>query len=258
MKKSVWISILDRDEGLGRLIFEELARYGLDPMGHFWEDNLAQFAWAGAIPDLTQGRCGAWIIAGQTARFAEPATRQGLALLALAAQSVHGNDFPILLSPSGGKLAADSLPTPLRSAEIVPSGLGTKALVRASAKRSEWRPDYRLAVHPLPGLGLWFEVGPAHDPWQGAFFGCSGAAGTAPDAHGCGLAETIPSKSTLNYPVQNMKIALGTQEFLAWGVKNPLSPAESYFVRVTGTPEALIFGPFPDADDPEVFSIALV
>ena len=258
MKKSVWITILEKNEGLGRLIFEEMTHYGLAPGGHFWDDDLANFAWAGAIAELTRDDCAAWIICGQTTRFAEPATRQGLALLALAAQSAHGNDFPIIISPGGGTLDPGSLPTPLRAAEVVLSGLGTKALVRANAKRPDLRNDYRLAVHPLPGLGLWFEVGPGQDPWQGAFFGCTGSAGAAPDAHGVGLAGVIPNRSTLHYPVQDMKITLGKREFSAWGAKNPLSPAQSYFVRVTQTPDALIFGPFPDVDDPEVFSITLV
>ncbi|MFH1019079.1 MAG: hypothetical protein V1782_00500 [Pseudomonadota bacterium] len=258
MKKSVWISILEKNEGLGKMIFEEMARYGLEPGGHFWEDDLANFAWAGAIPEMVKDNCGAWIIVGQASRFAEPATRQGLALLALAVQAVRGHDFPILLSPAGGKVEVATLPTPLRGAESVPAGLGVKAVARANAKRIPVPQDYRLAVHPLPGLGLWFELGPARDPWQGAFLGCAGAAGSTPDAHGVGLAGVIPQNSTLNYPVCGLKLALSDREFTAWGVHNQLSPAESYFVRVTGTPESLVFGPFPDEDDAEVFTVSVL
>ncbi|GAB6060154.1 hypothetical protein [Desulfonatronum parangueonense] len=258
MKKSVWITILEKNEGLGRMIFEETARYGLNPGGHFWEDDLARQAWAGAVPELAKDECRVWLIVGQAASFAEPTIRRGLALLALAAQTAHGHGFPILLSPSGGKVEAGDLPTPLRGAEVVQSGLGVKAVARANAKPAEPALDYRLTVHPLPGLGLWFEVGPGRDPWKGAFLGCMGDQDAVPDAHGVGLAGAIPRNSTLNYPVQGMKMALADREATAWGVHNELSPAESYYVRVAGTPDGLVFGPFPDQDAADVFTVSLV
>ncbi len=258
MKKNVWITILEKNEGLGRMIFEEMGKYGLSPSGHFWEDDLDKMAWAGAVQELTNTNCGVWVIVGQSASFAAPTIRQGLALLAMAAQAAHGHGFPILLSPSGGKVAEDDLPTPLRGAEVVQSGLGVKAVARANAKRVEISSEYRLAVHPLPGLGLWLELGPSRDPWKGAFLGCAGVEKVSPDAHGVGLSGTIPQNSTLNYPVRGMKMELGDREFTAWGVHNELTPAESYYVRVAGTPEALAFGPFPDQDDAEVFTVSLV
>lgn len=258
MKKSVWITILEKNEGLGRMIFEETAKYGLNPAGHFWEDDLAKLAWAGAVPELAKEDCKVWLVVGQAASFEQPGIRQGLALLALAAQAAHGHGFPILLSPSGGKVAVEELPTPLRGAEVVQSGLGVKAVARANAKPVELTQDYRLAVHPLPGLGLWFEVGPARDPWKGAFLGSLGEEAAVPDAHGVGLAGAIPQNSTLNYPVRGMKMDLGGRQATAWGVHNELSPAESYYVRVAGTPDGLVFGPFPDQDDAEVFTVSLV
>ncbi|WP_045219008.1 hypothetical protein [Desulfonatronum thioautotrophicum] len=258
MKKRAWITILEKNEGLGRMIFEETAKYGLNPAGHFWEDDLAKLAWAGAVPELTRGDCAVWLVVGQAASFAQPSIRSGLALLALSAQAVHGHDFPILLSPSGGKVDVASMPTPLRGVEVVAGGLGVKAVARANRKRAEPTLEYRLTVHPLPGLGLWFEVGPARDPWKGAFLGCTGADVAIPDAHGVGLAGTIPQNATLNYPVQGMKMNLGGREATAWGVHNDLSPAESYYVRIAGTPDGLVFGPFPDQDDVDAFTVSLV
>ncbi|WPL16625.1 hypothetical protein Thiowin_01592 [Thiorhodovibrio winogradskyi] len=258
MKKRVWLSLLENNEDLGRLLADELRRYGLDAQGHVWEDDLAQFAWAGAIPDLTRADCALWIIAGAATRFDDPVTRKGLALLALAAQVAHGPDFPILLSPSAAKVDPLSLPTPLRSAECVQSGLGAKAAVRANAKAASPVADYRLAVHPMPGLGLWFEVGPARDPWQGAILGCQGGKDARPDAQGVGLAGSVPNRSTLKYPVRDMRIQMQDREYLTWGAKNAISPAESLFVRVTETPDNLIFGAFPEDDAAEVFSVTLV
>lgn len=254
MKKSVWITMLDKDEGLARLIFQEMARYGLEPGGHFWEDDLPHMAWSGPIPELAKESCGCWAIVGQAGRFLDKATRQGLSYLALAVQAAHGHGFPILLSASGGKVDPLSLPTPLRGAEAVATGLGVKAVAKANAIRMNDPGEYRLNVHPLPGLGFWLEVGPGRDPWQGAFLG---SAPTAPDAHGVGQAGTIPQTSTLHYPVKGMKLAMDSTEYEAWGVKNELTAAESYFVRLPDAPESIVFGPFPEDDAADVFTVTL-
>jgi predicted NUDIX family NTP pyrophosphohydrolase len=54
-----------------------------------------------------------------------------------------------------------------------------------------------------------------------------------------------------------MRLDLGGREFTAWGVQNELTAAESYFVRLNETPESLVFGAFPDADDASVFTVDL-
>jgi len=259
VKKKVWVSMLEKNEGLGRILFEELARYGLEPGGHFWEDDPSGLGWAGPSTEINSGSCAAWLIVGQAESFGKKETRQGLALAALAAQGAHGHGFPILISPSGGPLDPGSLPTPLLGAEMVNTSLGVKTVARVNAgKPGGGSADYRLDVRPLPGLGLWFEIGTSRDPWQGAFFGCSGEGEASPDAHGVGPAGTIPQKSTLHYPVRGMKLEMKGREFSAWGVRNELSPADSYYVRVNGVPEALVFGPFPDDDDAEVLTVSLV
>jgi hypothetical protein len=253
MKKTVFLTMLDKDEGLAKLLFQEMARYGLEPSGHFWVDDLPNMAWSGASPELAADNCGCWVIVGQAARFQDKATLQGLSCLAVAVQAAHGHGFPILLSPSGGKLDLAALPTPLKSAEVVASGLGVKAVAKVNARRQQEPQEYRLNVHPLPGLGFWLELGPGRDPWRGAMLGASGA---VPDAHGVGPAGTIPQTSTLHYPVRGMKLALGGAEYEAWGVKNELSVAESYYVRLNGTPEGLVFGAFPDDDEASVFTVS--
>lgn len=258
MKKKVWITILEKNETLGKDIFQELSRYGLQPAGHFREDDPSGLAWAALLPELTREDCAAWILAGEARHFEDPALRRELSLLALCAQDAHGHGFPILLFPSGGRLTGTGLSTPLSGAEILTGGLGAKTLARANAKRIHPEPEYRLRPHPLPGLGLWFELGPGKDPWEGAFFGCAGSDGPAPDAHGTGVAGTLPRTAILHHPVQGMTLTLGEREFTAWGVHNPLSPAESYYVRVSGSPDALVFGPFPEEDTAEVLTLSLV
>ncbi len=255
MKKHVLLTILENNDGLARALGGELARLGLDVQAHIWQDDAEKLAFAPVINELA-GNTAAWIIAGETASFEKPSIRKALGLAALAAQQTHGHDFPILISPArlSDKL---SFQGPLSTAEIVTSNLGVKAVARANARRSGKNVPYRLDVHALPGIGLWLEVGPSDEPWAGAFLGTSSSGSTPvdPDAHGVGPARTIPNRCTLRYPIQGMKLSLGETEYTAWGVQNQLSPAESYFVRLNGLPDGIVFGPFPTGDSEEVFSL---
>lgn len=253
MKKRVVLSVLENNESLAKVLGQDLARVGLDVSAHLWSDDLSGMAWAAVGRELCRPDCRAWIVAGSTARFSDKVTRQGLSLAALCAQAEHGSDFPILLSPSTGSPDMTRLPTALAAAEAVSAGLGAKAAARASLCRGH-RPEYRLRPYGLPGLGLWFEIGPAGAPWQGAFLGAGGA---VPDAHGVGPAGTIPACCTLHYPVRGLKFKLDGTDCEAWGTHNSVSPAESYYTRLTEVPESLAFGPFPETDEAEVFTVRL-
>ena len=172
----------------------------------------------------------------------------------MAGQRGHG--FPILVSPFAGEIDPTSLPTPLRGAEAVTgAALGPKLAAKANIPPRPETADYRLRVSPLPGLGLWFEAGPAPGhAWKGAMFGANGA---SIDAHGVGPAGNIPERATLNYPVKGMRLTAGDREYQAWGVANPLTEADSYFVRVTGAPSAILFGELPQGDEAEMFTLLL-
>ena len=254
-KKRVLLSLLEENEGLARLLGQELVRSGLDVQAHFWDAAPDAMAWGGVARELAS--CQAWVIAGTD--FSGRDLRASLALAALSVQAELGSGFPILLSPSGAAPDMDALPTPLRDAEAVKTGLGAKAAVRANTFRPVQAP-YRLKPHALGRLGLWFETGPADGFWQGAFFasGTAGANTGAPTAHGVGIAGSIPEKCTLHYPVQGMKLSIRGVECEGWGVKNELNAGTSYYVRVPACPDVLCFGPFPDTDEAELYTVALV
>ena len=108
--------------------------------------------------------------------------------------------------------------------------------------------EYRLNVYALPRVGLWIEAGPTAGDWAGVLFGTQAA---AIDAMGIGPAGDIPERSTLEYPLRDMKLAAGDREFTAWAANNTISPKESVYVRIKGNPEALLFGPF-DAETQEL------
>ncbi|MCR4666740.1 MAG: hypothetical protein K5657_05550 [Desulfovibrio sp.] len=253
-KKKVLLTMLEDNEGLAKLLSKELSASGLQVAAHVWQHDLSAMCFGEVAKELATSQ--AWVIAGGD--FSKRETRIGLSLAALAVQNTCGQGFPILLSPSSQAPEADSLPTPLKDALCVKKGLGAKAAVLASTAKLS-KTDYRIVPHALGRLGLWFEIGPEKDAWQGAFF-ASGARATdkaVPSAHGVGVAGTIPEKSTLHYPVMGVKLSWQDVALEGAGVRNELSCGTSYYVRVQDFPDVVSFGPFPDGDEAWLYTLML-
>ena len=235
--------------------------YGLMVDGHFWDDNLQGMAWAGARDALKDEDVKMWLILAKPEELAKPSVRFGLSMLTLATQQVRGNGFPIMVAGDGGAIDPETLPTPLAGAQVVDAAdptLGAKLVAAANIPPRKVEPEYRLKVYAMAQLGLWFEVGPARgEPWAGAIFGVAGEH-AAVDSHGVGPANQLPKTATLNYPMKDLKLALGEEEFVAWAVRNTFDADDSYFVRVTGEPHAMVFGELGDSDAPDLFVIKLI
>ena len=256
MAKSVFISILEKDEAKGKGLFTTVTRYGLSVNGHFWSDNLEKMEWAGPIGEMAKPEVGVWLIKGSKASYENPDTRFGLALLAAAVQARRGNGFPILCICDDGDLDMESMPTTMRGAEPVDEAkLGAKLAAKANMPIKKVEAEYRFDLYPLPSLGLWVEIGPAKGhTWDGAMLGVAGGDITA---HGVGPAGQLPDKCVLNYPMQGLKLDMGGTEYVGWAVKNPLKEDESYFAKVTGIPDALLLGEMSEDDDAEFYSMNL-
>jgi len=255
--KKVWITALDRDFEAVQKLMRTLKSYGLDAGGHFWMDDVKRMSWTAPLKELQAKDTALWIIMGPPDTFNTSTIRFGLSMIAVSMQFRKGIGFPIMILTEGD-LSAVSLPTPLKGAEIQPlasQALGTKVTARASMPVKGIEMGYHLNVHGLPGIGLWFEVGPAGDvDWHGALFAVHGA---DIDFHGVGPAGGIPERAVLEYPLKGMKIRLGDREFNAWAVQNKLNSALSYYIRVQGEPDAIIFGPYAGDDEAEVHVISL-
>ncbi|OEU66694.1 MAG: hypothetical protein BA863_16790 [Desulfovibrio sp. S3730MH75] len=256
MTKSVFISILEKDEAKGKGLFQTVTHYGLAVNGHFWSDNLEKMEWAGPVAEMDKPEVGVWLIKGTKASFENPDIRFGLGLLAAGVQARRGYGFPIVCICEDGDLDVQTLPTMLRNAEVVEEAkLGAKLAAKANMPIKKVEPEYRFDLYPLPSLGLWLEVGPAPGhSWKGALLGVSGGEITA---HGTGAAGMLPEKCVLNFPMKGLKLELSGSEYVGWAVKNELSEGESYFVKVTGTPDSLLFGEFSEGDDAELFLLSL-
>ncbi|HON22247.1 MAG TPA: hypothetical protein PKV74_00620 [Syntrophales bacterium] len=258
--KKVWITSLEKDQKDVQRLLGTVRQYGLNGDGHFWVDDLEKMAWDGALEPLTAKETALWIIMGGDASWEKPSVRKGLSLLALAVQHRRGYGFPILLLTAAKAMDVNGLPTPFRGAEVLPlstSAPGPKIVALASRPATAPVPEYRLNLHALHGIGLWFEVGPAKDgfPWEGVMFGVHGA---DIDAHGVGPADGIPARTVLEYQVKGMKVTLGEEEFTTWAARNRLDASLSYYVRTQGAPDKILFGPYAADDNAEVHVLSLV
>ncbi|MEW6261639.1 MAG: hypothetical protein AB1641_01050 [Thermodesulfobacteriota bacterium] len=260
MNKVVWITVLnkDKDEAQAKKLYQAIAGYGLSPAGHFWQDRLEEMAWAGAREDLVKKETALWIVLGSAEALAAPTIRYGLSLLALGVQDQKGHGFPILIAVTAGEIKPETLPSPLRAADVLSAAqanLGVKIAAKANMPVKKVPADYRLDVYGLPGIGQWFEVGPAQGhAWNGVMFGVN--AGDI-DAHGVGPAHKLPERSVLEYPMKGMKIDLGGVEYTAWAAQNELKSDSSYYLRVKGFPSAVLFGPLAQTEEAEAYVIKL-
>jgi hypothetical protein len=260
MAKVVWITALNKEKNQlhARTLHQTTSKYGVTVEGHFWQDDLAQMAWAGAREDLVRKETGLWIILGSADDLTVPSVRYGLSLLAIGVQAQKGYGFPIMVILTEGTLEPDSLPTPLAGAEVFAldaAGLGPKITARANTPVKKIDLEYCLDIYGVQGLGQWFEVGPAEGhTWNGVMFGVSNG---EINAHGVGPAHKLPERAVLEYPMKGLKLAMGDTEYTAWAVQNKLDPESSYYLRVNEYPEAILFGPMAEGDDAEVYIVRL-
>ena len=257
--KKVWITALVKDEERIAKLMAAMKQYGLAADGHFWVDDLKHMSWQAPAEELLKADVALWIIAGAPQDLKTPSVAFGLSLLAMKVFAVKGQAFPLIFAPAGEVPADFDPPTLLKGAEVIPlsnPSLGVKAVSLANTPLKKIEKEYQLDVHGLPGIGLWFEAGPSSAlAWQGAMFGVHGA---EIDFHGVGPAHGVPERAILEYPQQGLKLQLGDDEFTAWAVQNFLEGNTSYYVRVQGMPDRLLFGPYASSEEAEVHVVKLV
>ncbi|MBN1843954.1 MAG: hypothetical protein JW883_16965 [Deltaproteobacteria bacterium] len=257
--KKVWLTSLVSSEDMVKKLMAQMKTYGLELHGHFWEDDLKKMAWMKAREELVNPQIIFWAILGSEENLRTPSIRYGLSLLSITLQAQRGLDFPIvILQTEGEPVASDSLTTSLKGVEILSASsatLGAKLVARAHASvKEEMSSEYRLDLYGNEHVGQWFEVGPTEVSWSGGMFAVADAEIAF---HGVGPKGSLPSKSVLNYPVEGLKLNLGEKEYTAWAVQNELNAETSYFVKVTGSPESILFGPYSSEEDTEVFVVKL-
>ncbi len=255
MVKKIWLSSLVRAEEEIKKLITQMKTYGIEVNGHFWEDNLANMAWMSPREELIKSEVALWLILADAKSLTAPSIRYGLSLLAITAQANRGLSFPIIILMEGAPPPAEDLPTSLRSVEflsITDSALPAKLVAKVHAPWPKVSPEYRLDVYGNAQIGQWFEIGPTQNSWSGAMFGISEGEITF---HAVGRKGFLPERAVLNYPLKGIKLNLGEKEYVAWAAQNEINSQNSYFVRVKGFPNSILFGPYSQGEEAEVYVV---
>jgi len=258
MAKSIWLSSLVRAEEEIKKLITQMKTYGIEVNGHFWEDNLANMAWMSPREELIKPEVALWLILADEQSLTTPTIRYGLSLLAITVQANRGLSFPIIvLLTEGTPPAAADLPTSLKSVEflsLADTALPAKLVAKVHAPSPPISSEYRLDVYGNAQIGQWFEIGPTQATWSGAMFGISVGEITF---HAVGQKGFLPERAVLNYPLKGIKLNLGEKEFVAWAVQNEINSQSSYFVKVKGFPDAILFGPYAQGEETEVYVVRI-
>ncbi len=242
---------MEKDRQPVEQLLSTARKYGLSADGHFFEDQPEKMAWTAASKRLSDTDISLWIITGSAETLTQ-SVRYGLTLTLLSAQRSRP-DLPTLWINTAGDLKQTDLPGIFADTQLLPmshTSLGAKLAAMANMPAKNRKSLFRLCVHANPGIGVWFEVGPGDAmKWSGVVLGTSGG---DIKCHGMGEKGKLPERCVLEYPLKGMEIESGEEKYISWGIKNALSPQDSYYVKVDGTVKSLIFGEMPSGSEADL------
>jgi hypothetical protein len=242
--KTIWVTSLGSSQDPIKKLMSQMKTYGLEVQGHFWKDDLKKMAWMAARDSLMDAKISMWAILGSSDELLAADTLYGLSLLAVSVQAQRGLHFPIMIIQTQGEsIASEQLSTPLKGAETMSAsdaGLGAKLVARVHKTAKPVPSEYHMDIYANEQIGQWFEVRPQNSSWPGVMFGVAGAEIAF---HAVG-----PS---------GLKLEMGGKEYTAWAAQNELDAETSYFVKVEGFPESVVFGAYSAEESAEVFVVRL-
>jgi hypothetical protein len=255
---SIWLSSIGKDQAAVQKIMTQMKTYGVIVKGHFWNYDNAKMAWKESLAEACAKDIVAWAIFATRDELNDEGVRYGLSMLALCLAAERGADFPILvLQRFGDALTAETLPTPLRQAAIIPTeaaGTQAKIVARLHAKAVAPPAPYFINMVGSAMVGQWLEIRPTSEKWPGIIFGVDQGEIAF---QAVGLAGALPDKSTLHHAMRGLQIELGAKKYTAWAVRNEITPQSSYYVKIDGAPDSILFGPFTEGDQAEMFTLDL-
>lgn len=241
--KRVWITSLSEEITQAAGWVQSMGRYAIAADGRVWDDNIKERAWF-KVSDII-AECDLWLILARDEDLAKDVIRYGLSLTALEVQARKGHGFPIFIANEGALPTEDTLPTPLRGAHCFKSDdpkIAAKITARVNMAPKKYAPEYRLSLH-APPVGVCYELGPVEGKWDGVLFAISADSGEIA-AQAPGPTGKPPETATLEYPMKDIKLSMGGQDYVAVAVKNTIETDGSYYAVVNGEPSSILFGPF--------------
>lgn len=251
-----------------------LARYGLKALGGVWEttpQKVLALDWRPMVDAFIAQRAALWLVLADAKALEDPSVRYGLNLIAASLRSALGADFGIAVlwpdAPGAGDGAgADvasrpALPAQLRDALVLESGAAWPAKLVARMHRARSGADAdRVSVHGNEQLGQWVELAPGAGSWQGVMFAVAGE-GAAIDFQATGPSGGLPETSTIAYGQSGLKLESAGRAFTGWALRNEVGATAagtvSYYARVRGRPEALLWMPYTEEDGADATLLAL-
>jgi len=256
--KAIWLSALDKDEAAVQKVMGQFKVYGIEMQGHFWQNDNAKMGWLAPKDELLKPDIAMWAILASHQELENSDLRYGLSLLALTVQAQKGIGFPmVILQTEGDPITAEELPDPLRRALVLPAGNAAtpaKLVAKVHATPPSLPCAYQLDMVGNEQLGQWLQVFPADDSWPGIIFGVDIGEILF---QAVGPPGKLPQKATLNYAMQGLKLEMGDSEFTAWATRNEISCKSAYFVKISGAPKTLLFGPYSEEGAAEMFTVHL-
>ena len=263
--KNIWITSLSDEPALIKEVGAVLQRYGMRGQAHVWQDNLEKHYPQICLEQLQTQSPDAWLILGRESELQQASVRYGISLISasLACQSRPPALFFLSPRKLSEQQALPDLCQQLSATMLSLDATNWAAKIVATLARPSTASDspVRLRVWGNEQIGQWLELSPETQAWQGMIFGVSGQIGTKPAAvsfQAVGPRGGLPQKTTLEFAQQGLEIQASERNFSAWALRNPIALGNSYFCRIDGHPEQILFMPYSDAEQADATIVELV
>jgi len=254
MKKILLTLFDEKSQDVGANIISQLKKYGLDVNAHLYIDDTKHLSFIHIKNELLSSDISLWAIVFDE-KIYEPSVSYAFSLLSIYCQTTINCPI-VFLYKDDTSILFDKLTTSLSlidNISLLPN-FGSK-LVAKIYKNKPSAIDYRLNFWGNEQIGQWLEIGPTNVEWNGTMFGINKGRILF---QAVGKKGGLPKKSILNYPIQDMTFNIGSTEYSGWALQNTISLDCSYFVKVDGFPDSMVFSPFSGTDDNfDVYSIEL-